>query len=161
MSRRIFIVLRIDDGGNFEIKFTDNGLYFGEVFFGEVFGHFIEDRVGGLLFPVDEPIGDIGLSRESLLGLEAKKEVRDGNADIGARFEFSFPFRISINIRNGENFSTGEDRKFVSELGFSAGGNPDVLREETGSDDGGFLCLNEKDEFFGVFGQEVFSKEAL
>ena len=50
---------------------------------------------------------------------------------------------------------------FGVEVPFACCGKPEVVGDEAGGDDGGFFAFDDGDGFFGVGGEEVFSKEAL
>ena len=51
-----------------------------------------------------------------------------GNADVEAAGggEFLFSFFVTVNVREGNDFTASEDAEFVSELSLAAGGEPDV-----------------------------------
>lgn len=64
-------------------------------------------------------------------------------------------------VGKDQDFSVFEDVHAVVHAAPATGGQPHVLGDESGSNDGGFLGLNQGYDSFRVAGEEVLAKEAL
>ena len=83
----------------------------------------------------------------------------DGDLEAGDGGEFACPFFVGVYVGEGYYFAALQDFElFFAELGFSAGGEPDVFGHEAGADYGGFLGFYEGYWLVGVCGEQVFSE---
>ena len=109
----------------------------------------------------DQAVGDVGPCAALQFGRSGNKIVRDKYGEIFSMKKFFRPSVVGIHVREGDDATSTKDVETVTELGFSASGQPKIIREETGADDGGFFGLNETDGGIRMSRQEVFSEKAL
>lgn len=91
----------------------------------------------------DKPVGNVNLGIPVFVGDFALDEVGDLDSQVGTLFKVLGPVVVAIGIRQRHHIESPQDVEFVTELGLAAGGYPRVLREVSGSNDGGFLGLNQ------------------
>jgi len=84
--------------------------------------------------------------------------VADIHFQLGAGLELLLPVVVDIHVGREQDLSVFEDVHAVVHAAQAAGGQPHVLGDESGSNDGGFLGLNQGYDSFAVAGEEVLPK---
>ncbi len=86
----------------------------------------------------------------------------DGDIEVGDAGQLLGPGVEGVDVGEGNDFAADEDGQAVGvELGFAAGGEPEVAGHEAGADDGGLLGFDQGDGLAGIGREEVFAEEAL
>ena len=108
-----------------------------------------------------QPVGDVNLGGAVFRGAFFLQDVGECDGEEVLLGEGFLPGAVGVDVREDEDLPAFEDVQTVSELGLSAGGQPDELGAEGAADDGGLFSLDQTDEGIGVPGQEVLAEEAL
>ena len=114
--------------------------------------------------PADEPVGDVDVVAAVDAGGVFLEYIRYGYGQSLYGGELFSPLPVSVGIGEGDDFAAPEDGElFGGELGFAAGGEPDVLEHDGRGDDGGLFGLDEGHGFSFVSGdgEQVLAEEAL
>ena len=115
----------------------------------------------GCAVPADEPVGnvDVGLVVFRLTVFD--QQVRHGVGEALQLSEFLVPGLVAINVGKCGDGAALQDGEALVNLGLSAGGQPDELRDEAGADDGRLFGFNQGNRLLGEEGQQVLTEEAL
>lgn len=117
-----------------------------------------------VLPPADEPVGDVDVVVAVAVGGVFLEYIRYGDGQSIYGGELFGPLPVAVGIGEGDDFAALEDSElFGGELGFAAGGEPDVAGHDGGGDDGGFFGFDEGYGFRFVSGdgEQVLAEEAL
>ena len=116
--------------------------------------------IGGAV-PADEPVGnvDVGIVVLRLPVFNQKVAYSVGESlQLG---ELLHPCAVSINIRECSYRAALQDIQPGVNLGLTAGGQPDELGDEPGTDNGRFLGLHQGNRLLREERQQVLSEQAL
>ena len=133
-------------------------------FRGEVLSYGGEGGIGpgiGGAVPADEPVGNVDVGLVVLGFAVFDQQVRHGVGEALQLGEFLIPGFVAVNVRECRDGTALQDREALVDLGLSAGGQPDELRDEAGADDGRLFGFNQGNRLFGEDGQQVFAEQAL
>ena len=91
----------------------------------------------------DEPIGNIYMSREVFRSGDLLQERGDGDIQACKPDQLVRPFLEAVDVGPGNHFATSQDVQSLVEPGLAAGGQPEVLGHQAGSDDSRLLTLHQ------------------
>ena len=115
----------------------------------------------GCAVPADEPVGNVDVVLAVFGSAVLLEEVGHFDAQVGEFRGFLAPGVVAVNVREGGDGTALQDVQPGIQLGLSAGGQPDELGDEAGTDDGGLFAFDEGHGLLGEERQEVLAEEAL
>ena len=87
----------------------------------------------------DQPVGDVDVVFDVFRRGVLLEDGADGYLQLRICSQLLGPDFEAVDVGEGDDLSPLKDQEFVAELGFAAGGQPEELGKDAGTDDGGLL----------------------
>ena len=120
----------------------------------------------------DQPIGDVDVVFDVFRRGVLLEDGADGDVEMPGREipgqagndvigKLLGPELEAVDVGEGDDLPPLQDQEFVAELGFTAGGQPEELGKDAGTDDGRLLGFDQGNRLVGMGGKQVLAEEAL